>query len=218
MNSTLEQAGIIAIIRLPEAGRIVEAGEALVAGGIRALEVSLTTPDAPETIRSLRATLPEHVSVGAGTLITPGDVKVVAAAGASFGVTPVVRPATIRKLKEKGLAAICGASTPTEILTAHEAGADAVKVFPARSIGGPAYIREVRSPLPQISLVPTGGVSLENVEGYVRAGASLLGVGSSLVDPALVEAEDWDTLNKRATAFMNAWQEATTVHQSRVFW
>lgn len=211
MAESLEKAGILAIIRLPDGGAALDVGHALADGGVRALEVSLTTPGALKAIERLRSVLPQEVAVGAGTVIKMEEAESVAEAGASFGVTPVLRPVTVRALKEHGLAVICGAMTPTEILDAHDSGADLVKVFPARSVGGPGYVREVLAPLPHVALVPTGGVGIEDVEAYVRAGAAMLGVGSSLVDPNTIERKDWKELRRRASRFVDAWRAASAV-------
>lgn len=195
---------VIAIIRLPSADGVVRAGELLAGAGLTAVEVTLTTPGALSVLPALRAALPASCLLGAGSVRTAEQAVDAKRAGAEFLVTPTFRPGV---LGATGLPVICGAFTPTEIEAAYEAGAAAVKVFPASALG-PGYIREVLAPMPELRLVPTGGVTADSLGAYARAGAVAVGVGSALVDANLVAQGDWETLRTRAERFVDAARQA----------
>ena len=193
----IEHEGIVAVIRLEHAAVLSRVVEALVAGGVRAIEVTMTVPGAIESIRQLAASASNDVLLGAGTVLDPETARRTIDAGARFVVSPVFRPALIDTCHAAGVPALPGCYTPTEILEAWEAGADIVKVFPAGGLG-PAFFKDVRAPLPHVKLMPTGGVSIDNVGEWIRAGAVAVGVGSALVDPRLVTAGDFAAITERA--------------------
>lgn len=194
---------VIAIVRLSAADYLIEAAEALVRGGIRSLEFTLTTPGALPAIERCRQVFGESVVVGAGTVLTVEDVDRCGDAGAQFIVSPGYDAAVIERTHESGMISLPGAMTPTEILEAWRCGADAVKVFPARSLG-PRYIADIRAPLPHIPLIPTGGVDAHNAAEYLRAGAVAVAVGGNLVSASAVAAGDWATLEQSARELVAA--------------
>jgi 2-dehydro-3-deoxyphosphogluconate aldolase/(4S)-4-hydroxy-2-oxoglutarate aldolase len=175
---------IVAIFRAPDARRVQAAAEVLVARGVRYLEISLTTPGAPGTIAALRATFGGAASIGAGTVIGSANLAAVLDAGAEFVVTPVVEAHVIESCAAAAIPCYPGALTATEILTAWQAGASAVKVFPAGSLG-PGYIKGLRDPLPDIPLVPTGGIAIDAIPAYLQAGSLAVGLGGPLLGDAL---------------------------------
>lgn len=193
----IEHEGIVAVIRLEQAAALPMVVGALAAGGVRAIEVTMTVPGAIESIRQLTASASDHVLLGAGTVLDPETARRAIDAGARFVVSPVFRPALIDTCHAAGVPALPGCYTPTEILNAWDAGADIVKVFPAGGLG-PAFFKDVRAPLPHVKLMPTGGVSIDNVGEWIRAGAVAVGVGSALVDPRLVAAGDFAAITERA--------------------
>jgi 2-dehydro-3-deoxyphosphogluconate aldolase/(4S)-4-hydroxy-2-oxoglutarate aldolase len=180
---------VVAIVRLREGAALLEVAEALVAGGITTLEFTLTTPGAAEAIERCRARFGEAVVVGAGTVRDADDARRCLAAGAQFLVSPGFDPDVIAAARDGGALAMPGAMTPTEILAAWRAGADVVKVFPARALG-PRYIADVLAPLPDVLLMPTGGVDATNAADYLRAGAVAVAVGGNLIDAAVVARAD----------------------------
>jgi 2-dehydro-3-deoxyphosphogluconate aldolase / (4S)-4-hydroxy-2-oxoglutarate aldolase len=182
----IETMGVVAIIRVKDPAKVRAVVDALVEGGVRALEVTMTVPRAIDLIRELVPTLPAGFLLGAGTVTDVATATAVIDAGAKFVVGPVFRPDVVRVCHERDVAALPGCFTPTEIFAAHECGADIVKVFPATSLG-PQFIKDVRAPLPQVKLMPTGGVSVDNAGDWIRAGAVAVGVGSALVDAKAVE-------------------------------
>ncbi|HEU4560018.1 MAG TPA: bifunctional 4-hydroxy-2-oxoglutarate aldolase/2-dehydro-3-deoxy-phosphogluconate aldolase [Longimicrobium sp.] len=187
--------GAVAVVRLNEAEAAVQAAEAVHAGGVHAIEVTLTTPGAEDVIRRLSER--EGMIVGAGSILDTEAARRAIEAGARYLVSPVLLPQLIHVAHAAEVAVMLGAFTPTEILAAHRAGADAVKVFPADALG-PSFIRGVLGPMPFLRLVPTGGVTPENAGDWLRAGAVAVGLGGSLVDPRRVAAGDWDALTDRA--------------------
>jgi 2-dehydro-3-deoxyphosphogluconate aldolase/(4S)-4-hydroxy-2-oxoglutarate aldolase len=194
--------GIIAIIRADSSEGLVEAAGAMLAGGVTAMEVTMTTPGALETIAAVTRQFPE-ILIGVGSVIDPETVHAAVAAGAEFIVTPVTKPAVIAASNELGKPIASGAFTPTECLLAHESGADFVKVFPAE-FNGPAYVKTLLAPLPMLRIVPTGGVMPETTGAFLAAGSVALGVGSALVSKEILQNRDWEKLTARATAFIQA--------------
>jgi 2-dehydro-3-deoxyphosphogluconate aldolase/(4S)-4-hydroxy-2-oxoglutarate aldolase len=164
---------------------------------VRALEVTMTVPGAVELIRELAPALPGGFLLGAGTVIDGDTARAVIDAGARFVVSPVFRPDMIRACHDRGVPAMPGCFSPTEILAAHESGADIVKVFPAAMLG-PQFIRDVRAPLPQVKLMPTGGVTLDNAGDWIRAGAVAVGLGSALLDAPAIERGRFDIITANA--------------------
>ena len=196
-TARIEREGIVAVIRLEQAAVLSRVVEALVAGGVHAIEVTMTVPGAIESIRQLAASASDDVLLGAGTVLDPETARRAIDAGARFVVSPVFRPPLIEACHAAGVPALPGCYTPTEILDAWDAGADIVKVFPAGGLA-PAYFKDVRAPLPQVKLMPTGGVSIDNAGEWIRAGAVAVGVGSALVDARVVAAGDFAAITERA--------------------
>lgn len=194
---------VVAVVRLDSGEQLIHVAEALKAGGLTAIEFTMSTPGALEMIKQAAAHLGEDVLMGAGTVLDPETARAAILAGAEFIVTPTLNLATIALSKRYSKPIISGAFTPTEILTAWESGADLVKVFPA-SVGGPKYIKAVLAPLPQVRLVPTGGVSTENAAEYMNAGATALGIGGNLVNKNAVTRGEWETITGEAQQLMAA--------------
>ena len=203
----IEACGVVAVIRLQDGSRLRAVVDALAAGGIIALEVTMTVPRAIELIGEIAPALPDGFLVGAGTVVDPDTARAAVQAGARFIVGPVFRPAVIEAARAAGAAAMPGCFSPTEILAAWEAGADVVKVFPATALG-PAYFKDLRGPLPQVRLMPTGGVTIENAGEWIKAGAVAIGVGGALVDPKLVAAGNYAAITDRAKRFIERVRQA----------
>jgi 2-dehydro-3-deoxyphosphogluconate aldolase/(4S)-4-hydroxy-2-oxoglutarate aldolase len=199
----IEADGVVAVIRLTDASRGRAVADALAAGGVRALEVTMTVPRAVELIEELVLSLPPDVFVGAGTVLDAETARHVMLAGARFVVSPVFRPAVIEMSHRYDVAAMPGCFTPTEILAAWDQGADVVKVFPATALG-PTFFKDIRGPLPQLRLMPTGGVTRENAGDWIRAGAVAIGVGTALVDRSLVQEGKFAEITARARQFIDA--------------
>jgi len=200
----IETVGIVPVIRAPSPELALLACEAILAGGISVFEITMTIPDAPAVIRALRDRLGGRALIGAGTVLDAADARACIEAGAEFIVSPGFDPATIAAAHEAGIAAMPGALTPTEVIAAWKAGADVVKIFPASALGGASYLRALKGPLPQIKLMPTGGVNLNTAKDFLAAGAVALGVGSELVDIAAVKDGRANVLTERAREFVTA--------------
>ena len=200
-------AGIVAVVRAPDPGGLVEVIRALAAGGVTVVEVTLTVPDALDVVRQARKELGDSVLLGAGTVLDPETCRAAILAGAEFIVSPTLNLDVIRVCRRYDRLVMPGAFTPTEILTAWEAGADIVKVFPA-DVVGPAFFKAMRGPLPQVRLMPTGGVDLTTAAEFLKAGACCLGVGGQLVDPKLVAAREFDRLRDLAARFVQVVRQA----------
>lgn len=207
----IESAGLVAILRAPSDQGLVRACLAMAEGGLTVAEVPLTTPGALEVISEVAQTLGDRLLIGAGSVLDKEAVQQAADAGARFIVSPTFKPELVSASHELGLPAIPGALTPTEILTAWEAGADMVKVFPGYRLGGPAYIREVLAPLPHVKLMPTGGVKIEALGDWFAAGAVCVGVGSSFIRQDLIDAEDWAGLTEHTRVYLDAVHAARPV-------
>jgi 2-dehydro-3-deoxyphosphogluconate aldolase/(4S)-4-hydroxy-2-oxoglutarate aldolase len=203
----VERIGAVAVVRLHNTEAAIRVADALHAGGVTALEITVTVPDAFAVIAAVARRFGEEVCVGVGTVLDVETVRGAVGAGAQYVVSPVFRPALIVESHRLGVPAMPGAITPTEILTAHEAGADIVKIFPADTFG-PGYIRSVLAPMPFLRLMPTGGVTPENVGSWLAAGAVAVGLGGSLVDASLVAKGDWDAITERARRVTDAVGEA----------
>ncbi len=206
----IEACGIIAIIRANSANELIKAAGAIHAGGVDVIEVTMTTPNALQVIGDVAAAYGDAVLVGAGSVLDAETARMVMLAGAEFIVSPVTKPTVIDVCNRYGKTVIPGAFTPTEILTAWETGADYVKVFPAAG-AGPAYIKDVKAPLPHIPLVPTGGINAQNAAAFIAAGSNALGVGSALVDNKSVEAGAFEVLTERARSLVAAVQTARAI-------
>lgn len=205
--AAVEQAGIVAIIRMKEPEKVRAVVDAIAEGGIRALEVTMTVPGAVDLIRELAPTMPAGFVLGAGTVLDAETAARVIDAGARFIVSPVFRPAVIAACHRQDVAAMPGCFTPTEILEAWDAGADVVKVFPATALG-PSYLKDVRAPLPQVKLMPTGGVTLDNAGEWIKAGAVAVGVGTALLDAKAIAAADYRVLRSNAERIVASVQAA----------
>jgi len=196
---------IVAVVRADSGGDdLVRVIEAVAAGGVHCIEVTMTTPGALACIETAAKKLAgADVLLGVGTVLDPETCRMAILAGAEYVVSPTLSAATIRMARRYGKPIIAGAYTPTEILTAWEEGSDLVKVFPA-SVGGPEYIKALKGPLPQVPLVPTGGVELDNIGEFLKAGASALGVGGNLVSKKLIAGRDFNGLTENAKRFAEA--------------
>ena len=203
----IEDTGVVAVVRLTDARAGLEVAQTLAAGGVRAIEVTMTVPGAVRLIQELVKALPDDVIVGAGTVLDAETAHEVMGAGARFVVSPVFRPAVIAMCHQHDVPAMPGCFTPTEILEAWDAGADIVKVFPSTALG-PGFFKDLRGPLPQVRMMPTGGVSLENAGAWIYAGAVALGVGTALVDPKAVADGRFDAITSAAAAFVDTVRRA----------
>lgn len=199
MNPTerIIQQKIVAIVRLPDYDRAVEVARALVAGGIDVLEFTLTGRGAMEAVAATRHELGDTALVGIGSVLLADQAAAAIDSGAQFIVTPALRHAVIATCVNRNVPIACGALTPTELLDAHESGAELVKLFPAR-LGGPSYVKDVLAPLPFLKLVPTGGVGPENAQAYLAAGAAALGIGGNLIAADAVTAGDFARITATA--------------------
>jgi len=200
---------IVAIVRLDSGEQLVHVAEALNAGGISVIEFTCSTPGALEMIKEASGRFGEEVLIGAGTVLDPETARAAILAGAEFIVSPTINPDTIKMCKRYGKPSIAGAMTPSEMLTVWEAGADLVKVFPASVIGGVDYIKAVLAPLPQLRLVPTGGVNADNAAQSLKAGAVVVAVGGNLVDKKVVSRGDWAAITAEAQRLVSAVRNAS---------
>jgi 2-dehydro-3-deoxyphosphogluconate aldolase / (4S)-4-hydroxy-2-oxoglutarate aldolase len=202
----LADTGIVAILRADREEHLTPVTQVLTDAGIRCLELTMTTPGAIEALRRLRPRLDDDVALGMGSVIHADQVAAVLDAGGDFVVSPGVCAEAARAAVDAGLSCYPGGFTATEILTAWELGVSAVKLFPA-TVGGPRYVRDLRAPLPQIPLIPTGGVAIEQIGEYLAAGAAAVGLGGPLIGDAL-DGGSLDALRDRATAALAAVREA----------
>src|SRR3954469_1805317 len=193
--------GIVAVVRAESGAALVEVVRALAEGGVTAAEITFTVPDAVEVIRQVRREVGDSVVLGAGTVLDPETARAVLLAGAEFIVAPAINLDVIKLCRRYDKLVMPGAFTPTEVLTAWEAGADVVKVFPA-DVVGPAFFKALRGPLPQVKLMPTGGVDLTTAAEFLKAGAGGLGVGGQLVEPKAVAAGDFARITQLARQYV----------------
>jgi 2-dehydro-3-deoxyphosphogluconate aldolase/(4S)-4-hydroxy-2-oxoglutarate aldolase len=197
----IQQTGVIAIMRAQSPDQLLRAADAIREGGVRVIEVTMTTPGALPVIEQATSRYGQDVLFGAGSVLDPESARAAILAGAQFIVSPSCKPTLIEICRRYSIPVMPGAFTPTEVLSAWEWGADMVKVFPA-SLGGPSLIKALKAPLPQVELIPVGGVDLETAADFVRAGATAVGVGSALISQGLLEAGDWAALTERAHRFV----------------
>ena len=193
----LHEHGIIAVVRRDDLSSAVDVSEALVAGGVTAIEFTFTNPRAGEAIEIVKRAVGEQAAIGAGSVLDAETARIAILAGAEYIVTPTFRQATVQTCNRYGIPSVIGAFTATEMLTAQEAGADYIKVHPA-SLGGPKYFKDILAPLPFLKLIPSGGVTPDNAADFIRAGAVAVAMGSNLVDRATVAKRDWETISTRA--------------------
>jgi 2-dehydro-3-deoxyphosphogluconate aldolase/(4S)-4-hydroxy-2-oxoglutarate aldolase len=205
----LTTTGVIPVVRAQSADEAASAIAAIQKGGVSVLEITMTVPGAVELIRDVARRAADAL-VGAGTVLDPKTARECIDAGARFVVSPALNVATIDACREAGIAVLPGALTPTEVVTAWNAGADLVKVFPANALGGASYIKSLKAPLPQIALVPTGGVNLQTAKDFIKAGAAALGVGADLVDLAALRRGEAERITERARQFLALVKEART--------
>lgn len=203
-------SGIVAVVRSPDSQLLVEAVRALVDGGVSVVEITMTVPDALDVLRQVRTALGDRLLLGAGTILDPETARAALLAGAEFLVAPTVNLEVIRLCQRYDRLVMPGAFTPTEILAAWEAGADIVKVFPA-DVVGPAFFKALRGPLPQVRLMPTGGVDLNTAAAFLQAGACCLGIGSQLVEPRAVAERNFDRIRDLARQYVAAVKQARSV-------
>ena len=211
MNKTeklnlIRETGVIAIMRAQSSEQLIAAADAIKAGGVQVIEVTMTTPGALDVIAEASARYGQDVLFGAGSVLDAETARAAILAGAGFVVAPTLNLSVVGLCNRYSIPVMPGCYTPTEMLTAWEAGADMIKLFPA-SVGGPALVKAILAPLPQLEIVPVGGVNLDTAVDFIANGAAALGVGSSLVNRKLLEAGDMAELTRRATSFIEKVQE-----------
>lgn len=194
--------GIVAVVRSQDSQQLVDVVRALADGGVNVVEITMTVPGALDVVKQVRQALGDRVLLGAGTILDPETARAAFLAGAEYLVAPTVNLDVIRLCQRYDKLVMPGAFTPTEILSAWEAGADIVKVFPAEVVG-PAFFKAVRGPLPQVRMMPTGGVDLTTAANFLKAGACCLGIGSQLVEPAAVAARNFDRIRDLARQYVD---------------
>ena len=203
----VKQLGLLAVIRGPSADLTVKMVAALVAGGVKGIEITYSTPDAEEVVRTLAARFADEILLGMGTLTEPAQAISAKAAGANYLVSPICDADLVRAMVASGLPVMAGCLTPTEIYQTYKLGADVIKIFPG-SLTGPSYIKAVHGPFPNIPMMPTGGVSASNVGEWFAAGAIAVGAGSELCPPALAKEGKFDEITRRAAEFVQVVKEA----------
>jgi len=203
----IQDGGIVAIVRLDSADQLVATAEAIEAGGIRAIEFTMTTPGAIEMLREAAKKLSSRAVLGAGTVLDSETARQVILAGAKFVVAPTLNFNTIAMAHRYSVAVFPGAFTPTEVLSAWEAGADLVKLFPA-SVGGPELVKAILAPLPHIKILPTGGVNLETAAAFIKAGSTALAVGGNLVDKKAIQRGDFGSIIDIARQYVEIVRQA----------
>lgn len=213
MNKTdvlarIREGGLIPILRTPTPDDARQLADVIAGAGITNLEIPLTVPNALDVIAEVARRHGDRVLVGAGTVLDAASAEACFAAGATFIVSPGLDVGTVTACKQRGIAVFPGSLTPTEIIAAWRAGADMVKVFPCSAVGGASYVKAVKAPLPQIELVPTGGVSVETAAAFIQAGASALGVGNDLVDVKALREGRGLVIAERAQSYVRAVREA----------
>jgi 2-dehydro-3-deoxyphosphogluconate aldolase/(4S)-4-hydroxy-2-oxoglutarate aldolase len=200
----ITEVGIVPIVRAATADAATSAVEAIYNGGIRAAEITMTVPGALHALEKTADRFGDKLVLGAGTVLDPETARACMLAGAQFFVTPNLRVSTIEMAKRYSKVICPGALTPTEILTAWEAGADVVKVFPCGNVGGPKYIKALKGPFPHIEMIPTGGVNLETTPEFLKAGACAVAVGSELADPKSLREGRFDVIEERTRQYLAA--------------
>ncbi len=204
----IAEIGLVPIVRTSSADAAVRAVEALYEGGLACAEVTMTVPGAIKALEKIADKLGDKIILGAGTVLDPETARICMLAGAEFFVTPTVRAATIEIAHRYDKAIMPGALTPTEVLTAWDAGADVVKVFPCGNVGGAKYIKALKGPLPHVQMAPTGGVNLDTVPDFLKAGAVACGVGSELIDGETIKAGKFEVFTERAKQYIEAVKKA----------
>jgi 2-dehydro-3-deoxyphosphogluconate aldolase / (4S)-4-hydroxy-2-oxoglutarate aldolase len=200
----ITEVGIVPVVRTSSADAAVKAVEAIYNGGVRAAEITMTVPGAIKALERVADQFGGKIVLGAGTVLDPETARICMLAGAEFFVTPALRLSTIEMAKRYSKVICPGALTPTEVLTAWEAGADIVKVFPCGNVGGAKYIKALKGPFPQIEMIPTGGVNLETAGDFLKAGACAVAVGGELVDAKSIKENRYDVIQERAKQYLEA--------------
>ena len=200
----ITEVGIVPVVRTSSAEGAIQAVEAIYAGGVRAAEITMTVPGAIHALEKVADRFGGKIVLGAGTVLDPETARACMLAGAEFFVTPSLRLSTIEMAKRYSKVICPGALTPTEVLTAWEAGADVVKIFPCGNVGGPKYIKALKGPFPQIEMIPTGGVNLETAGDFLKAGACAVAVGGELVDAKTIKEGRFDIIEDRARQYLAA--------------
>ena len=199
--------GVVAVIRADSSEQLMHVAKALRDGGVTAMEVTMTTPNALQVLESVSRELGDSILMGVGTVLDETTTRMAILSGAQFVVTPVLKPEVIALCNRYSRPIVAGAYTPTEALTAHEAGADFIKIFPADGLG-PGYIKALKAPLPQLQIIPTGGVDVNTAGDFIKAGCAAVAAGSSLVSKDVLKSGDWMRLSEVARAFVKAVAEA----------
>lgn len=207
VTARIREIAVVPIVRTSSAEMAIAATEAVFEGGIPCVEITMTVDGAIKALEAVADRYGDRIILGAGTVLDPETARACMLAGAQFFVTPSLNTRTIEMAKRYSKAIFPGALTPTEILTAWEAGADGVKVFPCSALGGAKYIKAVKAPFPQIELVPTGGVNLETIHEFLQAGASAVGVGGELVDAKTCSEKNYHVITERAQKYRVAVQK-----------
>src|SRR5689334_24073362 len=200
----ITEVGIVPVVRAASAEHAIQAVEACYNGGVRAAEITMTVPGAIRALEKVADKFGNKIMLGAGTVLDPETARACMLAGAEFFVTPSLRVSTIEMVKRYSKVVCPGALTPTEVLTAWDAGADIVKIFPAGNVGGPKYIKALKGPFPHIEMIPTGGVNLETAGEFLKAGACAVAVGGELVDAKSVKEGRFDIIQERAKQYLAA--------------
>lgn len=206
--------GVIAVIRLKDKSCIKNVVNALVKGGIKCIEITMTVPDADQIISELDKEFQDSIILGAGTVTKSEDAQMLISNGAKFIVSPILNMDIIKTCNEADIVCIPGCFTPTEIFNAWNSGADIIKVFPATSLG-PRYIKDLLAPFPEINLIPTGGVSIDNAGEWILAGAAAVGIGSNLLDPKLISENKYEEITKLAKKLIENINQARTVLKNK---
>ncbi len=206
--SLLTDPSLIAVVRAQRSEQVLPLSEALIAGGVIAIEITMTTPNAIEAIRGASQEIGTRGLIGVGTVLDAKTCREAIEAGAEFVVTPIMRPEIVTAAHATDKPVMLGAYTPTEAQLAHEAGADFIKIFPADKLG-PEYIKAIRAPLPHLRIVPTGGVDLQNAAAFMKAGCAALGVGSSLLAAQILRDGNWSELTRLAREFVKVVRSAS---------
>ena len=210
----IAEVGIVPVVRTASAEGAIRAVEAIYAGGVRAAEITMTVPGALLALEKVADRFGGKIVLGAGTVLDPETARACMLAGAEFFVTPSLRLSTIEMVKRYSKVICPGALTPTEVLTAWEAGADVVKIFPCGNVGGPKYIKALKGPFPQIEMIPTGGVNLETAGEFLKAGACAVAVGGELVDAKSIKEGRFDIIEDRARQYLAAIAKARSEMQA----
>ncbi len=200
--SVIKETKAIAVIRMNDSEKALKAIEAIMKGGIKAIEITMTVPYAIELIKEIAKNKPEDIVLGAGTVLDSETARSSILAGAEFVVSPVTNSEMIKICKRYSVVVIPGAFTPTEILNAWEMGADVVKIFPS-GVVGPKYFKDIKGPLPQVEIMPTGGVSIENAAEFIKNGACCVGIGSALLDKKAIAEGKWEIITDKAKKLFN---------------